>query len=716
MPLCLPDKDRRILISADASDIAVGGVVWLECTPHSPEGTPLNDRKVEPLAFYSKLLTDSQQNWATIQKELYAILLILTESQLSSYLISRELTIFTDHKNLAYLISAPEKNRMVKRWIPILSEYLFTIVHTSGEDNHWADMMSRNVIKDATTESINNIVTYCPEHLFSITDSRCPTDEDTEYQTLSTESIDMIDDALINKSKLFDAWLSKVRSTQVEAIKNNDPLFQHPSTWFNEEFQLYMNSNNKILIPSALVKTTLNHLHGFPHAGHPSIKDSIDRLKSSDYFWPSMINDMKTHCKQCPACQKTAPLAKTTIKSSGNLWSDKPFAKMNVDTIGPLPTDTSGNIYLLVFIDSFTRFTILCPLKELNAHETAYSLVCNVCAIFGIPDLIHSDNGKEFANHVFNDVCKQFDITTNKSIPSFSPSNGLVERRHRDILQALRKMLIDFNDYDNWSKYIPLVQLLVNTTKSRVTGFTPYELMFGSNTNPGSDPSKIISCLTQNKISEDSFLADYQSKLTRILKKREEAETTQSSIKSSITTVDTPSLFAIGDLVLRSNKAAKKLHGKQEGPYLVTDIPSKSSLELQNFVTGHRFRSSIHLCTKYLSDKPSSDEFHKAVASCDSEEMVIIEILDQRDSPTGPICSVVWFDGDTTEEPLSLVKNTRAYSSFIKLNPHAKPKSKPKTKSRSTRNRQAIPSNTPDSVILTTPPAKRTRSSKKGKK
>ncbi|KAL0231424.1 hypothetical protein GEMRC1_010828 [Eukaryota sp. GEM-RC1] len=474
-----------------------------------------------------------------------------------------------------------------------------------------------------------------------------------------------------------------------------------------------MNSNNKILIPSALVKTTLNHLHGFPHAGHPSIKDSIDRLKSSDYFWPSMINDMTTHCRQCPACQKTAPLAKTTIKSSGNLWSDKPFAKMNVDTIGPLPTDTSGSIYLLVFIDSFTRFTILCPLKELNAHETAYSLVCNVCAIFGIPDIIHSDNGKEFANHVFNDVCNQFDITTNKSIPSFSPSNGLVERRHRDIVQALRKMLIDFNDYDNWSKYIPLVQLLANTTKSRVTGFTPYELMFGSDTSPGSDPSKIISCLTQNKISEDSFLADYQSKLTRILKIRKEAETTQSSIKSSITTVDRPSLFAIGDIVLPSNKAAKKLQGKQEGPYLVIDIPSKSSFELQNFVTGHRFRSSIHLCTKYLSDKPSSDEFHKAVASCDSEEMVITEILDQRDSPTGPICSVVWFDGDTTEEPLSLVKNTKAYSSFIKLNPHAYLRFKSKAKSRSTRNRKAIPSNTPDSVILTTPPAKRTRSSRK---
>ncbi|KAL0233212.1 hypothetical protein GEMRC1_011957 [Eukaryota sp. GEM-RC1] len=98
--------------------------------------------------------------------------------------------------------------------------------------------------------------------------------------------------------------------------------------------------------------------------------------------------------------------------------------------------------------------------------------------------------------------------------------------------------------------------------------------------------------------------------------------------------------------------------------------------------------------------------------------MVIIEILDQRDSPTGPICSVVWFDGDTTEEPLSLVRNTKGYSSFIKLNPHAKPKStcKPKSKPRSSRNRNSNSSKTHDSVILTTPPAKRTRSSKKGKK
>ncbi|KAL0248845.1 hypothetical protein GEMRC1_004079 [Eukaryota sp. GEM-RC1] len=239
---------------------------------------------------------------------------------MSSFLLSRDLTIFTDHRNLAFLISAPEKNRVVKRWIHILSEFQFSVIHTIGEDNHWADMLSRN-IETSPPENIN-LVTSCPEPMFSRVDGLCRSDDDMEYQSLTSESINMISEPLINKSKIFDAWLSKVRSTQVEAKNNNDVLFQHPTAVYNEELQLFLNSDGKILIPVSLRKTT-----PFPHAGHPSLRVSIDRLNSSDYFWPKMAKDMKKHCMQCPACQKTAPLAKLKIKPSGNLWADKPFAK-----------------------------------------------------------------------------------------------------------------------------------------------------------------------------------------------------------------------------------------------------------------------------------------------------------------------------------------------------------------------------------------------------
>ncbi|KAL0206981.1 hypothetical protein P9112_012692 [Eukaryota sp. TZLM1-RC] len=99
IPLQLPSEDKHILISADASDVAVGGVIWQEANPPKDPTTPLIKRKVVPFAFFSRLLSTSQKNWSVLQKELYAILLILTDSSLENYLISGKLTIFTDHRN-----------------------------------------------------------------------------------------------------------------------------------------------------------------------------------------------------------------------------------------------------------------------------------------------------------------------------------------------------------------------------------------------------------------------------------------------------------------------------------------------------------------------------------------------------------------------------------------------------------------------------------------
>ncbi|KAL0225620.1 hypothetical protein P9112_012944 [Eukaryota sp. TZLM1-RC] len=125
--------------------------------------------------------------------------------------------------------------------------------------------------------------------------------------------------------------------------------------------------------------------------------------------------------------------------STCSLWADRSFARLNVDTIGPLITDSDGNKYLLVFVDSFTGYSILVPLKELNALETADALNWNVWAIFGIPMLIHCHNGPEFANETFKIVCSRLATEMSNSIPQYSESNGLVERKHRDVLQCLRK-------------------------------------------------------------------------------------------------------------------------------------------------------------------------------------------------------------------------------------------------------------------------------------
>ncbi|KAL0251361.1 hypothetical protein GEMRC1_000574 [Eukaryota sp. GEM-RC1] len=142
IPLNLPDPKATILISTDASEVGLSGIIW-EQIEDCPTGTPLIERKTRPLCFYSKKFTDSQRNWPTIQEELYAILATLTLSLLSSFLLTKRFTLFCDHKNLSYLISAPEKNRIVTRWIHILANFEFELVHTAGEDNHFADLISR---------------------------------------------------------------------------------------------------------------------------------------------------------------------------------------------------------------------------------------------------------------------------------------------------------------------------------------------------------------------------------------------------------------------------------------------------------------------------------------------------------------------------------------------------------------------------------------------
>ncbi|KAL0222848.1 hypothetical protein P9112_002238 [Eukaryota sp. TZLM1-RC] len=149
----------------------------------------LTGRKVLPIAFFSKLLSTSQKTWSVLQKEF----------SLENYLISRKLTIFTDHRNLAYLISAPEKNRIVKRWLPILSEFNYDVVHTAGEENYWADMLSRLVDTKPKTPRVQQVRNLAPHsveeqlpHLNLLTRVNLLRDDITQPSTIELPTINSL--------------------------------------------------------------------------------------------------------------------------------------------------------------------------------------------------------------------------------------------------------------------------------------------------------------------------------------------------------------------------------------------------------------------------------------------------------------------------------------------------------------------------------------------
>ncbi|KAL0223773.1 hypothetical protein P9112_003163 [Eukaryota sp. TZLM1-RC] len=193
--------------------------------------------------------------------------------------------------------------------------------------------------------------------------------------------------------------------------------------------------------------------------------------------------------------------------------------------------------------------------------------------------------------------------------------------------------------------------------------------MFGSSISPRSDPANILGNLSKFD-SNIPLLDDIKMKHTRLQEKREEAERHQ-SLNTPISVDNTNSrsiVFNIGDYVLRKTKQNNKLHGSWNGPFLVIDQPSTSTLLLKNLITGSELKAAKKDCKIYNADNPQDIEFLKAVAAGDAEKHVIEKILSEYNSDSGSFCTVQWFGGETTEEPLHSVKHSEAYKLFSRNN------------------------------------------------
>ena len=69
--------------------------------------------------------------------------------------------------------------------------------------------------------------------------------------------------------------------------------------------------------------------------------------------------------------------------------------RVHIDILGPFPPSKSGNVYILMMIDQFTRWVECMPLKDQTAVVVARSAVDNFFSGFGLPSELHSDQGRK---------------------------------------------------------------------------------------------------------------------------------------------------------------------------------------------------------------------------------------------------------------------------------------------------------------------------------
>ncbi|CAJ2637485.1 unnamed protein product [Trifolium pratense] len=191
--------------------------------------------------------------------------------------------------------------------------------------------------------------------------------------------------------------------------------------------------------------------------------------------------------KLCDACQK-GKQTKSTFKPKNVVSTTRPLQLLHMDLFGPSRTRSfGGNVYALVIVDDFSRYTwTLFLVQKSDAFKAFKKFAKQIQNEKSLKiTSIRSDHGGEFQNAFFEEFCEEHGIFLNFSAPRTPQQNGVVERKNRSLIELARTMLSDSNlPKYFWADAVSTACYVSNRVIIRpILKKTPYELFKGRKPN-----------------------------------------------------------------------------------------------------------------------------------------------------------------------------------------------------------------------------------------
>ena len=119
--------------------------------------------------------------------------------------------------------------------------------------------------------------------------------------------------------------------------------------------------------------------------------------------WQSVREWCRT-CSPCCQCKVPAPNNRAPLQG---VAMGSPMQMVAVDILGPLPTTSSRNKYVLVAGDYFTKWMEAYAIPNQEAVTVAKKLLDEMFCRFSLPEKLHSDQGRQFEGEV-GELCHHF--------------------------------------------------------------------------------------------------------------------------------------------------------------------------------------------------------------------------------------------------------------------------------------------------------------------
>jgi transposase InsO family protein len=189
-----------------------------------------------------------------------------------------------------------------------------------------------------------------------------------------------------------------------------------------------------------------------------------------------MAKEVAAWCKECQPCAR----GKVTKQPAADVQPipvpSQRFAHVHVDLVGPLPVSGEGFRYLFTMIDRSSRWLEAVPLPSMDAEACVDALVAGWVARFGVPGRITSDQGRQFTSGVWQRLCDRLGTTHIRTTAYHPQANGMVERAHRSLKEALKARLASVD----WPQHLPWVLLGLRTAPKEDSAVSSAELVYGA--------------------------------------------------------------------------------------------------------------------------------------------------------------------------------------------------------------------------------------------
>lgn len=310
----------------------------------------------------------------------------------------------------------------------------------------------------------------------------------SSFGKYNDEFVTTVERAIINSREALKKEVLSRNQGQVMSVSNVNAV---------AEVQNKRRINRKLLNEIANTKFDIGNRKGrmallkrLHEVGHESATRLVDRARALQFNWSSIHADAAEVAGVCSSCLNGNYTRRMYVKSA-SIRATCPFDWVQVDVYHPGGLSMIGDEaykYVLCYVDVFSGFTILHPLKSTTARETNQA-IRSIVHRFGLPRMIQSDGGPEFSGieQGIKDAVEVWgcDVKNIKSAPHDHQSNGRVERTIKEVRLLTNKFCYEYDPSVPhkerimfWTDVLNEVEFAINTRVHPINKLSPFQLVF----------------------------------------------------------------------------------------------------------------------------------------------------------------------------------------------------------------------------------------------